>query len=287
VSKEFTHAELNSILVDKLLLEKGKAAPISVTVRASVTISDKKVTSNTVDLSATPVEAIDTPPAYSELWIVGACTPKSWDIGNPDVMVNDPTNIYQFKFNEVLKVGEFKIPTATGSWSTDYYMPPVHHQNLALTTVELIKVGGPDNKWEITSAGPYKILLNISDNPFIKITPFTPFGQIYILGDATDAGWEPNNAIAMTVDSGNPNIFTWTGELKATGRGQFRFPTAAGELGGSAFVAPVSGASITDTRLAFTANTTPANNFKVKEGEEGTYKITINQLAETISIVKQ
>jgi hypothetical protein len=287
VGREFTHGELNDILVDKLQLEKGKAAPVSVTVRASVTISDKKVTSNAVEITAIPAAAIETPPAYSKMWIVGDVTPNGWNIGDPNIMANDPTSVFQFKYNEVLKAGEFKIPTAVGNWTTDYYMPPVQYQDLSLTTVELIKVGGPDNKWKITNPGPYKILLNISENPFIKITPFTPFGQLYILGDATAAGWDPNNAMAMTVDAVNPNIFTWTGELKSTGRGQFRFPTAAGELSGSAFVAPLSGANITDTRLAFTANSTPANNFKVKEGEEGIYKITIDQLKETISIVKQ
>jgi len=287
VSKEFTHAELNGILVDKLMLEQGKAAPLSVTVRASVTISDKKVTSNTVDITATPGAAIEVPPAYNKMWIVGNATPNGWNIGDPNVMANDPTHVFQFKYNEVLNAGEFKLPVATGNWGGDYYMPPVNHQDLSLTTVAFITGGNPDNKWEIKNPGAYKMVLNISDDPFMKITPFTPFGQIYILGDATDAGWDPNNAIAMTVDAVDPNVFTWTGELKSAGRGQFRFPTSAGELGGSAFVAPVSGASITDTRLAFTPNSTPANNFKVKEGEEGTYKITINQLRETISIVKQ
>lgn len=287
IGRELTHADLNGILVDKLLLEKGTPAKISVKVRASVTISDKTMTSNTVDITATPVAPLEIPPAYSKMWIVGNATPNGWNKDDPNVMVSDPTNVFQFKYNEVLNAGEFKIPVATGNWGADFYMPPVNHQDLSLTTVALIVGGNPDNKWEIKNAGAHKIVLNISDNPFIRITPFTPFGQIYILGDATAAGWDPNNAIAMSVDPLDPNIFTWTGELTSANRGQFRFPTAAGELDGSAFVAPVSGASITDTRLAFTANSNPANNFKVKEGEEGIYKITVNQLTETISIVRQ
>jgi starch-binding outer membrane protein SusE/F len=288
IGKEFTNAEFNDILVDKLQLEVGKVATITAVVNASVTISDKKVSSNEVTISVTP-SAKDLPaPAYPKMWIVGNATPNGWDIGNPNVMVNDPTNIYQFKFNENLNAGEFKIPVATGNWGGDFYMPPTNHPDLSSTDVTLIPGGNPDNKWQISNAGAYKVLLNISgSNPFIKITPFTPYSNLYIIGNATEAGWDANNPIAMTVDPGNANVFTWTGELKSAGRGQFRFLVSPGDLNGSGFVAPTSGASITATQLAFTLTGTPANGFRVKEGEDGTYKITINQLKETISIVKQ
>jgi len=288
VSKEFTNAELNDILINKFQLEVGKAAEIKAVVHASVTISDKTVTSNTVTISVTP-SAEDIPaPAYTKMWIVGNATPNGWNIGDPNVMANDPTNVYQFKFNEMLNAGEFKIPVATGNWGGDYYMPPVNHPDLSSTDVAFTPGGNPDNKWNLASGGAYKVLLNISSSaPFIKITPFTPYSNIYIIGDATDAGWDANNPIAMTVDPGNANVFTWTGELKSTGRGQFRFLVSVGDLNGSAFVAPTSGASLSATQLAFTLTGAPANNFKVKEGEEGTYTITINQLKETISIAKQ
>jgi hypothetical protein len=288
ISKEFTNAELNDILINKLQLEVGKAAEIKAVVHANVTISDKTVTSNAVTISVTPSDDDVPAPAYPKMWIVGNATPNGWDIGNPNVMVNDPINIYQFKFNEKLNAGEFKIPVATGNWGGDFYMPPTNHPDLSSTDVTLIPGGNPDNKWNVSNGGDYKVLLNISSSdPFIKITPFTPYNNIYIIGDATDAGWDANNPIAMTADPGNANVFTWTGELKSTGRGQFRFLVSVGDLNGSAFVAPTSGAGLSATQLAFTLTGAPANNFKVKEGEEGIYTITINQLKETISIVKQ
>jgi hypothetical protein len=85
-----------------------------------VTINDKEASSNAVTISTTPSEK---GPAYTKLWIVGDATPNGWNIDAPNVMVNDPTNIYQFKYNEILNAGEFKIPTATGDWSGDFYMP--------------------------------------------------------------------------------------------------------------------------------------------------------------------
>lgn len=287
ISKEFTNAELNTILVDQLQLEVGKVADVNVQVNGRVIISDKAASSNVVTISVTPGVKNPTAPAYTKLWIVGNATPNGWNIGNPNVMANDPTNIYQFKYTEVLNGGEFKIPVTTGNWGCDYYMPPVNLQTMASTAVKFMPGGNPDNKWLIESGGSYKVLLNISNNPFIKITPFTPYENLYIVGDATDAGWDANNPIAMTVDAGDPNIFTWTGDLKSTGRGQFRFLVATGDLSGSAFVAPSVNANLSATQLAFVADGISLNNFEVKSGEEGTYKITVNQLKETVSIVKQ
>jgi hypothetical protein len=287
VSKKFTNVELNTILLDELGLEIGEAADVNIVVHSKVVQIDnnnKTASSNVITISVTPDNKVEPPPAYTKLWIVGDATPNKWDIGNPNEMVNDPINAYQFKYNEVLTAGEFKIPVATGSWSADFYMPPVNHPDLSSTSVKLIAGGSPDNKWIISDAGAYKILLNISSSPFIKITPFTPYANIYIVGDATTAGWDAGNAIALTADPGDDNIFTWTGEL---GEGQFRFLLTLGDLNGESFVAPSTDASITATQLAFAPDGNPANNFKVKAGEGGTYTITVDQLKETISIVKQ
>lgn len=287
ISKEFTNTELNTILVDQLQLPVGQASDVNVKVNGRVTISDKTATSNMVTISMTPVSKVPASPAYPKLWIVGDATPNGWDIGNPNVMSNDPTNVYQFKFNEILNAGEFKIPVTTGNWGADYYMPPVNHPDLTSTSVKFTAGGNPDNKWNLSDGGAYKILLNISSTPFIKITSFTPYEKMYIIGDATSAGWDASNPIEMTVDPGDQNIFTWTGALTSAGRGQFRFLFDTGNLYGSGFVAPLSNASLSATQLALIEENGSANNFKVKPGEEGTYKITINQLKETISIVKQ
>ena len=283
IARKFTNAEFNDFMLDKLGLEIGKPATIQAMIYARVTINAKNASSNVITISAIPSQK---GPAYTKLWIVGNATPKIWDIDDPDVMENDPTSIYQFKFNEVLKAGEFKIPAGTGDWNGDFYMPPVDHPDLSSTSVKFTPGGKPDNKWQIDNPGPYKILLNISSTPFIRIEAFTPYDHIYIIGDATTAGWDANNPIAMTVDPADPNLFTWTGDLTSAG-GQFRFLVSTGDLNGSAFVAPAPDAGIKATQVAFAPNGTPANNFKVKAGEDGTYKVTINQLKESVSIVKQ
>lgn len=279
VSKKFSNAELNGILVDKLSLPISEEAAVTVAVQANVPINGKTASTNSVTIKATPAP---TGPPYAKLWVVGDATPNGWDINNPNEMKIDPTNAFQFKYNEVLKAGEFKIPTTTGNWGTDYFMPPANHPAITSTAVQLIAGGQPDNKWQIITPGAYKILLNISSSPSIKITPFTPYTELWMVGDATPAGWNIDAPVAMTPTSGNQYEFTYTGELKV---GEFKIPTATGNWGTDYFMPPVNGAGAAETNAVFIRGGNPDNKWKITEA--GNYKVTLNQLYETIYIVKQ
>lgn len=279
VSKTFSNSELNNILVTNFGLPIGVNAAIKAVAIAKVTINDKEAKTNEITIHAIPVP---TGPAYKELWIVGNATPNGWDINNPNKMKVDPTNQFQFKYGEVLKAGEFKIPVTTGNWGTDYFMPPTNHPALTSTEVTLIRGGNPDNKWQITTPGAYKILLNISSSPFIKITPFTAYPKLWLVGNATPAGWNIDNPTPMVQTVGNPYEFTYTGPLTA---GEFKIPTSTGNWGTDYFMPPTSGAGVTETNAILIPGGNPDNKWTVAAA--GNYKITLNQLSETISIVKQ
>jgi hypothetical protein len=279
LSKKFTNAELNSILVDKLGLAIGTQAVVTATVNATVPINGKTASTNTVTIKAKPAP---TGPAYTKLWIVGDATPNGWDINNPNEMKVDPTDPFQFKYNEVLKAGEFKIPVATGNWGTDFFMPPTNNPAITSTAVQLIERGSPDNKWKITTPGAYKILLNISSSPSIKITPFTPYAALWMVGDATPAGWNIDAPTPMVPTAGNPYEFTYTGALKA---GEFKVPTATGNWGTDYFMPPSNGAGTGATNAIFIRTGNPDNKWKITEA--GNYKVTVNQLYETMTIQKQ
>jgi hypothetical protein len=285
ISKEFSNVALNNILLDTFGAEAGQATEVTAQIQGRALATDRTVTSEPVTFTVTPLAKDAEKPPYSRLWIVGEHTPKRWDINNPDEMVLDPLNVYQFKHNEVM-FDVFKIPTTTGNWGADTYMPPVDGADITSTDAVLMKNASPDNKWKLPNEGAYKIVLNIGANPFIHITPFVPY-QLYILGDATDAGWNTENAIAMTVDPNDPYVFTWIGALSSAASSQFIFPVSTDPANTTFFAAPATAADLKTTRLSFTTTDTEVNKFKLKDGEEGTYKITINQLKETISIVKQ
>src|SRR5690606_30803635 len=279
VSKRFNHGELNNILVDKLGMNIGSESELGLTLLAEISSKNESAVSKNIKIKVTPAA---TGAAYNELWVVGDATPNGWDINNPNSMRKDPTDPFQFKFNEVLNAGDFKIPVSTGDWGTDFFMPLQNNPAITETTVQLTIGGNPDNKWRITEPGPYKILLNIGSDPFINIIPFTPYAQVWMVGDATPAGWNIEAPTPMIATAGNPYEFTYTGPLSG---GDFKIATSTGNWSTHYFMPPVDGQGTEGTDAILIAGGNPDNKWKIAEA--GSYKITLNQLYETISIVKQ
>lgn len=46
--------------------------------------------------------------------------------------------------------------------------------------------------------------------------PVPDISALYMIGNATTVGWTLTDALAMTKDADNPNVFTWTGDLTET-----------------------------------------------------------------------
>lgn len=237
------------------------------------------VTVNLLDLTIDVQESAE--PPYKRLWMLGNAVPTGWDIQNPAEMRVDSSNLFVFTYNEILSAGEFKIPVATGDFGTDYYMPLTNNPAITETGAQLVPGGNPDLKWKITDPGAYKIKLDILAMT-ISIKPFTPFTQVWMVGDATPAGWNINTPTPMTADPGNPYVFTWTGQMNA---GEFKLPVETGEWGGDYFMPVLNASGPGSTQMKFVPGGSP--DFKWKITEAGTYKITINQLYDTISIQKQ
>ena len=241
---------------------------------------------NLISLTISITKAVA--PLYSQLWIVGDATPNGWNIGNPNQMRVNVFNPYIFNYNEVLKAGEFKMPTTTGNWGADFYRPLTNHPSITDTTAALVlgSTNPPDNKWQITNAGPYKISLNILYNS-IHITPFAPYISLWMVGDATPNGWNINNPTPLTPVSGDPYTFIYEGAMTV---GEFKIPTKTGDWGCDYFRPALNHPAISDTSAPFVAHASgPADNndYKWYIGTAGNYKITFNQLYETISIIKE
>jgi len=243
-----------------------------------------KITVNLINLTI-KVEKLAQAP-YSKLWIIGDAVPKGWNISTPDSLFRNPNNAFIFKYNQVLKAGEFKIPTAaTGDFSVPFYMPLTNHPDLSQTGVQLVQSGGADLKWNITNPGAYKITLDLLDMS-IHIIPFQPYTKLWIVGDATPNGWNIDNPSVMTATS-DPNVFTYSGHLNV---GEFKFPVATGDWGTDFFRPYKNHPDISDTNAQFVKHGTApddTDDYKWYIPVAGNYTITLNQLYETISIVKQ
>ena len=131
------------------------------------------------------------------------------------------------------------------------------------------------------------------------MTEFVPYEMIYMIGDATPAGWSLDIAEPMVASADSPYIFTWTGNLNA---GELKFTCdKKSDWNGAWFMADSEGKTPTGEveRMLFLDKSSDACkdqyldtvisgiDYKWKVAEAGTYTITLNQLEETISIVKQ
>ena len=118
----------------------------------------------------------------------------------------------------------------------------------------------------------------------ISIEAFTPT-KVYLIGNATPAEWSPADAVEMSATT-DPYTTTWEGTLKV---GELKFLTDPSKGWDSDFFL-ASEESKTPTGseelMHFSKKgSNPDNKWKISE--EGTYKITLNQLTHKIIIKKQ
>lgn len=263
---------------NKLVLRSSDSQPDD---KFAITKSGRyAVTVNLLDLSVSIAEVAGAP--YAQLWIVGDATPNGWNIDNPNQLRVDRSNPFVFTYNEVLKAGEFKFPTATGNWGGDFYMPLVNNQDLGAPGLQLVKGGSPDNKWKVTTPGAYKIRLDL-EAMTIAIRPFTAPARVWLVGDATPNGWDIGNATQMVQDAANPYLFTFTGALKA---GELKFPLQK-DWSGDFYMPVTPNEDASSTEMKFVPGGSPDYKWKLTAAQAGNYKVTIDVLRETIRFEKQ
>ncbi len=161
----------------------------------------------------------ESPPVYN---IVGSATPKGWDNINAEAMTyNKETGRYTWTGS--LKAGELKFLSRLGSWNhciwATFPNEPVmsgHPQSI------FIGSNARDNKFIFSTAGNYTIELDTEAKTMI-VRKEDGVQPIYLIGDATPAGWNNTGAIEMTQDESG--TYTWSGDLKA---GHFKFITQLG-----------------------------------------------------------
>lgn len=245
-----------------------------------------RITVNIIDLAIT-IE-MTTGPKYNHIYFVGSFT--NWGFVE---MRQDPANSFVFRYGDVLTWnggGEFKFGTQSGSWENMYH-PTI--SNAPYTHTKVMQNSTDDNKWVLTQSQcgkPYKMALDITEgSETFTMTEFIPFGNLYLVGDATPSGWTIGTAVAMTkVDDYN---FSWRGSLTA---GSMKISCdRKSDWMGAWFMSATDGAEPTGEEQIMTfvdkINDSKAGDVdrKWKITQAGIYTITCNQLTETITIIKQ
>ncbi|HYX09390.1 MAG TPA: SusF/SusE family outer membrane protein, partial [Bacteroidales bacterium] len=153
-------------------------------------------------------------PPYDTIYMVGDATPNGWDITSATPLIQNQDNLFQFTWDGVLVPGDFKFPVNRNSdWNQDMFMKDPNDSS----KIYLHKGGDPDDsKWTIYESGWYHIMLDLSAYT-ISYKPL----ELYMVGSATPAGWDIENAVKLEQDPDEPYIFTYNGPMVA---GEFKFP---------------------------------------------------------------
>ena len=266
-------------------------------------ITDEHFYQVTVNLLTREISYIQTDgeaPRFDNLYFVG--NPTGWGFVK---MQRDPLDPFLFRYGRYFEQGnggEFKFGTSEGAWEN---MLKAAQANAPYTDTAMAFIAGydPDNKWFLNDSETgkaYKICVDIrSDRERMMMREFTPYEMVYLVGDAAPCGWDLGNATAMTATD-DPFVFTWTGSLN-TGELKFSCDKQSDWNGAWLMNAYGNGVEPTgQTEHALFVNKSDDylknqyldvnigdidNKWRIMSA--GTYTITVNQLEETISIVKQ
>ena len=271
-----------------------KTAFLAILCGALAIVSCKKPDDNKQD-------PIDIEKEYTELYALGASVNK-WDSMDPEPMKKVGKNLFEIEV-DLIKSNEnklFKFCTTKGlDWSqTDYLVPAsveadkpygflkegdgnkLQHSSEKADGVGNLKdwffglEAGKSGHYRLT-VNPYELTVKaekLSSLPD-KAEAVWEEGMVYMVGDATPAGWDINSPTAMVK---NGDIFTYEGPLAV---GEMKFPVEF-RWDGPTYMAEEAGTDITaggEFTTVLSPNGDPDNKFKVTAA--GNYKLTLDTKA--------
>lgn len=221
----------------------------------------------------------------STLFMVGDATPTGWSIDSPTPMTQSEADPLVFDWEGSLSKGELKLCLTTGNWDAGFIRPMENGRTISAEDITGeafdMHAGDPDNKWVISEAGKYRLSFNLrdwtysttflgaADKPVVE--PIAT-EQLYMLGDATPAGWNIDSPTELTRVS--DYIFTYEGDLTT---GEIKACLTSGSWDVS-FIRPeengtrITKGGVETPDFVFTAN--PDNKWVV--ADPGKYRLTFD-----------
>lgn len=206
--------------------------------------------------------------------------------------VETPVEMYQMGYTFMkavqLKAGDFYFSENAADNGGHFWAATAGQ---ALTDGTVAADGG--NKWT-AKAGFYHVVLYIKEGKEkADIQAATPYETLYLIGSATSAGWTLPSTLAMTKKS--DYVLEWEGPLNP-GELKFTCDNQSDWMGAWYLASSVGKAPTGEAEPIFYLDKNNKQTaqmglkefdqkWNIKEG--GTYKITLDQLAETVIIAKQ
>lgn len=222
------------------------------------------------------------------LFIIGSATPSGWDLDMAQCLMPEPGNGAIHSATIYLKGGEgntFKFMEEHEWGSTEYGLPAPAAVSGAIT----LATGTLDNGYSqlyVAQDGNYHISVDTatltgtvvrSDYQAEEIKYCT----LFLIGDATEGGWTVENGSPLYQSVAEPFVYSATVPLKASG--SFKIGNA------------LRGAGTWNPQFYYFRNPDDAGSISTDStddrqwsvSKDGDYKVTVNTVANTISIVEQ
>lgn len=229
------------------------------------------------------------PIATEMLYIVGDATPNGWSIDVPTLV--EKKSQYVFVYEGALTAGEFKACMETGDWSVPFIRPKSADCRIDKNGVEspdFVLAAAPDNKWKVAEAGNYKLTFDLEHwtitaeylGPIVVVKDPIEADAVYIVGDATPAGWTIEAPTQLVKKS--QYVFVYKGILI---NGEFKACTETGDWNVK-FIRPessdveISSNGVTSTDFVYSVG--PDDKWTVKDA--GNYRITFDLEHWTITV---
>jgi len=217
----------------------------------------------------------------TKLWITGSAIP-----GNTAVLLEDPSQTPgYFRYFGELKAGEFRIMnTPTIQSNTVFYTPSSEVVNAVGSSSIFASHNSSLQGWNVTIPdNNYKLKINAVGKS-LQGEIFRTRQELFIVGGATQVGWNAGQAIRLENDKENPNLFVFTGMLKeATSgddRNMFKF-LGQNDWGPVSFHAKTQNASILEAKYLY-ENLPGDHKWAIDSQKPGIYVIKVDLLKETI-----
>lgn len=278
-SHAISYGDLNQVLLDN-----GSATDQSYELTARITahVANESVASQVAHTNFTVTTFR---PVSQQLFIVGDATPNGWSIENATELEASNLQRGVFTYEGVLTPGNFKFPVnQDGCWCQDFYTKDATDD----TKIVYNEGGsGDDLQWTIDIEDNYRVridLLNktIDIETYIpEATDEPPFPALWIVGDASESGWNIDSPVAFTQNASNPIEFSYEGTFSP---GNFKvFAGPLGDWCGEWYRPSVNNQELISGPVEQNSGCDVDNTWIITEATQGRYKITINTIENTIS----
>ena len=218
--------------------------------------------------------------------ILGDAVKSGWDMSNSVAMLESESGVWTATVHLAANK-EFKFYAENDIFNGFQYRA-AGDENVTLkegVTASLVssEVNRSDSKFMVAESGNYVITCNLNTNTItVKKADYQAndiaYAALWMVGDATEGGWDFSNAITMTQDASNPMVYTATTNLK---EGEFQIVT-------NKFTGNNSDVYVSDatdaTKAVLVAKDGNKNNWKITK--VGKYNIALNVQNNTISIIE-